>query len=103
MRQKPLEILAETALHLAEGNPARAAQVLACAEKAFTAYDSFLAILADKRKRKRLDDLPADRIDSDSLFRKARAISHEFRDGLDAFFFDADEELGKLTRHYGVF
>jgi hypothetical protein len=35
--------------------------------------------------------------------RIAKAISHEFRDGIDAVFFDGDPNLAKLTREYGVF
>lgn len=103
MRRTPLEIFAQTALYLAEKNPAKAAQILAFAEKAVTAYDKFLAILADERKREHLEKLAQADIDSDPLFAEARAISHEFRDGVDGFFFDGDADLAKLTRHYGVF
>ena len=82
---------------------AKAAQILAFAEKAVTAYDKFLAILADERKREHLEKLAQADIDSDPLFAEARAISHEFREGIDGFFFDGDADLAKLTRHYGVF
>jgi len=103
MRRTPLEIFAQTALYLAEKNPAKAAQILAFAEKAVTAYDKFLSILADEGKREDLEKLAQADIDSDPLFAEARAISHEFRDGIDGFFFDGDADLAKLTRHYGVF
>jgi len=90
-------------LYLAEKNPAKAAQIFAFAEKAVTAYDKFLAILADTHKRERLDNLAQADIDSDPLFVKPGRSATSFRDGIDGFFFDGDADLAKLTRHYGVF
>jgi predicted nucleotidyltransferase len=104
MRRKPLEVLAETALRLAERNPAkRAMKILADVTKAMTAYDDFLAILANSTKRKHLAELSQDAMETDPLWQKAKLISHEFRDGIDAFFFAGDPDLAKLTREYGVF
>jgi hypothetical protein len=60
-------------------------------------------ILANKSKRKRLDELSQSAVESDPLWEKAKATSHEFRDGVDAFFFAGDPDLAKLTREYGVF
>ena len=104
MRRTPLEVLAETALQLAERSPAKKArEILTSVTKAMTAYDKFLAILANKSKRKHLDKLSRDDMESDPLWQNAKVISHEFRDGIDAFFFDSDPNLAKLTREYGVF
>jgi predicted nucleotidyltransferase len=104
MRRKPLEVLAETALRLAERSPAKKARkILAAAKQAVAAYDEFLAILANTSKRDHLDNLPQDAMDSDPRFQEARAISHQFRDGIDAFFFNGDSKLASLTRRYGVF
>jgi len=71
MRRTPLEIFAQTALYLAGKNPAKAAQILAFAEKTVMAYDKFLAILADERKREHLEKLAQVDIDSDPLFAEA--------------------------------
>jgi predicted nucleotidyltransferase len=103
MHRKPLEVLAGTALHLADRKRGRARSILKPVERAMTAYDKFLGILSNPSKRNHLEKLSQDAMDSDRLFQDARAISHEFRDGIDEFFFDADPELAKLTRHYGVF
>jgi hypothetical protein len=103
MRRKPLEVLAATALHLADRNPSRARKILGPVKRAMTAYDKFLRILSHPSERKHLEKLSQEAMDSDRLFRNARSISHEFRDGIDEFFFDCDVELAKLTRHYGVF
>ena len=104
MRRKPLEVLAETALRLAEKNPAKSdMKILTAVTKAMTAYDDFLSILANPTKRKHLAELSQDAMETDPLWKNAKRISHEFRDGIDAFFFAGDPNLAKLTREYGVF
>jgi hypothetical protein len=41
--------------------------------------------------------------DDDATYQRARQLSHSFRDGLLAFFFDPNSELDVLTKNYGVF
>jgi hypothetical protein len=105
IRRKPLEIFAKAALHLAQAAPnqTRTERILSFAASAMTAYDKFLAILSDEDKRKDLKKLRMADVGSDRVFEEARAISHHFRDGIESFFFDGDENLAKLTRRYGVF
>lgn len=101
MRHTPLEILARTVLHLAD----RSAQdrLLDAASRALSAYDDFLGILSDPDKRKHLEGLRASDMEGDAEYDAARSVTHRFRDGIAAIFFDADEELANLTRLYGVF
>lgn len=91
----PLEVLAGTLLkfpHLVD-----------TARKLFRSYDAFLGVLSDKTSRDRLENLETGEYESDELFQRARAVSHEFRDGLIALFFDETSGLGELTKMYGVF
>ena len=60
-------------------------------------------MLADDRQRKHLDELREGDADVDRTFRKARGLSHDFRDGLLEFFFDEDSGMCDLTKIYGVF
>jgi predicted nucleotidyltransferase len=103
MRRKPLEAFAHAALVLADRDSAKTAAILAAAAQSFQAYDRFLALLSDKDKRSHLEELSAESMDSDSVFNEGREMSHDFRDGLDSFFFEGHPDLAKLTRQYGVF
>ena len=69
----------------------------------FGAYDDFLGLLADHNSRKHLEDLPENEAKDDPVYRRARDISHRFRDALLDLFFDAESGLAELTRLYGVF
>jgi predicted nucleotidyltransferase len=91
----PLDVLAETLLLFPRLDGA--------ARKLFSAYDSFLGVLADKSSRSRLDELEADKYETDELFREAREVTHRFREGLIELFFDEDSGLSELTKTYGVF
>ncbi len=91
----PLETLAETLL--------RCEHLKETAWKLFEAYDGFIGILADSEKRNRLDDLKEDDADGDDVYQEARALSHDFRDGLEELFFDSESGMDKLTKRYGVF
>lgn len=77
----PLESLAAALLKLEELDASTA--------KLFKAYDEFVGILADesilddgKTPRKHLEDLAVEDLDSDPVFKKARDISHDFRDAV---------------------
>jgi hypothetical protein len=104
MRHTPLEIFAKTILHLANNGPkAGQDRLLSEAQKTLEAYDEFLGILADRDRRERLERLPSNEMNTDTVFSDARKISHRFRDGITSVFFDEPSGLGNLTRIYGVF
>jgi hypothetical protein len=69
----------------------------------FEPYNEFLGILADSEKRKRLDALWEEDSVSDEVYQSARRLTHRFRDGLLAFFFDPKSEMDELTQNYGFF
>jgi predicted nucleotidyltransferase len=93
--RSPLDVLAATLLHFPYLDDT--------ARKLLTSYDAFLGILMDRSSRERLEGLEADEYESDSVYRRARELSHRFRDGLIELFFDEKSRLDKLTRMYGVF
>ena len=102
LRQTPLEIVASALQRMSGADDSIG--------KLFTAYDSFVGMLADETllesgqtKRKYLDTLPADSIDGDPVAKEARQISHSFRDAISEIFLNRDTELGRLTLEYGVF
>jgi predicted nucleotidyltransferase len=91
----PLEIVAGVLLrypHLSEAT-----------HNIFDPYDEFLGILADSVKRERLESLAEESADSDEVYQYARRLTHRFRDGLLAFFFDQRSGMDDLTKNYGVF
>lgn len=103
MHLKPLEVLAQAAVVLADRDSSTAAAVLASAGQALAAYDRFVALLSDKGKREHLDALSIETMDQDEVFYEGREMSHDFRAGIDRFFFEGHPDLAKLTRQYGVF
>ena len=70
--------------------------------KLLQAYDDFLACLNDTEKREHLKELDFSKAASDELFQQVRAISYNFRDGLNELFFD-HELLRPMTRNFGLF
>ena len=48
-------------------------------------------------------ELPEDEAGTDGVYQTARRLSHAFRDGLLALFFDVESGLDDLTKNYGVF
>jgi hypothetical protein len=96
IRRHPLEQLAEAAL--------RPAVSVETALGLFTAYDAFLAILADDEKRRHLKQLTfADLDRGDALFRDTSRTARQFQEALDRLFFVEDDKLRRLTLDYGVF
>jgi predicted nucleotidyltransferase len=93
--ETPLEIVADVLLRYPHLD--RAASMI------FGAYNEFLGILADDAKRKHLEELREADADSDEVYQQARILSHQFRDGLLALFFDVDSGLDAMTKTYGVF
>lgn len=90
----PLEILAKA--FLAYGPPA-------CASKAFRAYDRYLAILDDPKKRKDLEQLDVDSVTNNRTFDEARTAGRQFQEALAELFFATDPDLTRTVQHYGVF
>jgi predicted nucleotidyltransferase len=68
----------------------------------FNAYNEFLGILNDAKKREQLQSLRSEEAGSDRLFAEIRRISDNFQNGLDMFFFE-NHNIGPLTKKYGVF
>jgi len=98
----PLESLAVTLLEFKEFDGQTA--------KLFQAYDDFVGILADdssldngKTRRKHLDELSVNELDSDPVFQNARDISHRFRDAVHEIFLKSNTKLSRMTIDYGVF
>ena len=94
-RQTPLQIVAEVLL--------RYRHLDGAARKIFGSYNEFVGMLADPETRTRLENLTDAEASADPTHRRAREISHDYRDGLLEFFFDDQSGIGTLTRNYGVF
>ena len=73
------------------------------ADRLLSAYDGFLGTLSDAEKRSHLEHLLPEQQDDDSVYKDFRKLSHGFRDGLLALFFDQQSVLYELTKLYGVF
>ena len=91
----PLDMAAETLSRFA-GKPESVVQL-------FNAYEDFLGVLSDQSKRKHLENLTPDQLESDPLYAEAREISHGFRDAVHSIFLNSDNPIGELTIRYGVF
>ena len=90
----PLDLLARIVLETSDE---------ALARQIFGAYDEFLRVLSDPVSRDELKRLPfADR-DKDGAYGALRAVSREFRKGINALFFARHRKLADLIRDYGVF
>jgi hypothetical protein len=95
IKRTPLEILATFLVEL-KIKPKTA-------HKLFSAYDSFLRLMDDTRKRDHLKNLHHDDIPGDVVFNEVRGYSHDFQDGLTDLFFNDNKRLHDLTIFYGVF
>jgi len=66
-------------------------------------YDTFLGILNDEEKRKRLKGLRPGEHEKDPIFQECRELGVGFQNGLSTLFFETNDELTKATQEYGVF
>ena len=73
------------------------------ARKILDSYNEFIGVLSDKDARTRLEELTEENAEADPIYKRVRTLSHAFRDGVLAFFFDPKSELEALTKTYGVF
>ena len=104
LQNPPLENLASAFLHVSgSAAPGLRSEIDESAAKAFSAYDEFVAMLADREKRRHLDDLEPTNFEEDSVFTEARTLSRQFRDALQYLFFDSNDHMNRLIRKYGVF
>ena len=94
VRQPAVEMLSKSLDSLASDETA---------EKIMTSYEVFLDIISDEEQRTHLKELGFEESAHDELFLQLRTNSHQFRDGLERFFFDENRQLAELTRRYGVF
>jgi predicted nucleotidyltransferase len=95
MERTPLEILATVVSELRINKRTSI--------KLFSAYDEFLALMSDSRKRDRLKRLTPDSARGDKIYEEMRKFSHSFQEGLTALFFKDHKRLQELVTFYGVF
>ena len=94
-QETPLEIVAGALMRFEHLNDA--------AQDILGSYNEFLGILANQEVRDHLDGLPENAAETDEVYRRARNLSHRFRDGLSTLFFDEASGMNHLTKTYGVF
>ncbi len=90
----PLESLAEVCLHFAKASTAKSL---------FDAYNEFLGILRDDKRREALSSVDPEKADSHPAFQLSRTLGRQFHEALVTLFFHDHHRLGELTMHYGVF
>jgi predicted nucleotidyltransferase len=91
----PLDITAETLTKFA-GKPQIVSEL-------FQAYEEFHAMLGDAEKRKHLEKLTPEKLESDQVYEEARKVSHGFQRAVAEIFLKSDNPIGELTIRYGVF
>ena len=72
-------------------------------DEIFDSYDSFLAMLGDEDKRKRLERLHPDKAYRDEVFLDARSVATRFDDALVKLLFRSNDKITQLAQKYGVF
>lgn len=72
------------------------------AKEMFTAYDEFLGMMGDTKKRLHLRELKAEDSRKDPIFKEVQNCSERFSKALNQVFFENDQ-LRPLTQKYGVF
>jgi hypothetical protein len=95
LRRTPIDILTDAFLKLPHLDNT--------AKKTLNAYDAFLGILSNDSSRDHLQELESENDENDDVFKQARELSHDFRDGLIELFFDQPSRIYELTKNYGVF
>lgn len=96
VRKTPLDIVAGAALEFGE--------LSGMAGDLFGAYDEFLALLDNAKRRKHLEKLPLEAAAHDHEYEAARKIVMQFENALTRMFFESEgTPLPGLTKRYGVF
>lgn len=97
VRKTPLDIVAGAALEYF-------GELSGVAGDLFGAYDEFLALLDNSRRRKHLENLPLDAAAHDHEYEAARKIVMRFEGALTQMFFESERTpFPGLTKRYGVF
>jgi hypothetical protein len=73
------------------------------AKDLFDAYDDFLGLLNEPKKRKHLDELKPEDEEADLVFKEARTIRKKFRLAIQGMFLDIDSPLLQHSIEKGVF
>jgi hypothetical protein len=92
-QRPPLESLATIVIQYA---PSLAADL-------FDNYDAFIAILDNKEQRELLEKLSPEEAYDNAAFLEARSIAIGFDGALTKLLFEADNDLTRLVKKYGVF
>jgi hypothetical protein len=69
----------------------------------FDNYDSFLALLGNKKARELLENLEPDEAYKNSVFLDARQVATNFDEALVKLLFCSDRRITQLAQKYGVF
>jgi hypothetical protein len=69
----------------------------------FGAYDEFIGLLNEPENRERLETLQQEDVDSDDVFKRAKGIRTQFREGIQRLFLDNRSPLYPFTIEKGVF
>ena len=72
------------------------------ARSIISAYDTFLSVLNDVKKREELKSLPFEQ-EAEGVYAEMRKTSKQFRDGILDLFFESNPDLTRLTKRYGAF
>lgn len=73
------------------------------AAEIFDNYDAFIAMLDDKEQRELLEKLSPEEAYQNEIFLEARNIATKFDQALTELLFEADNQIAKLVKKYGVF
>lgn len=92
-KKTPLDLLAEVGI--------RHSDMRESCRRVFDAYETFLALIDDETKRRRLASMRRDMKDTDEVYGEAREIGRQFGEAIEAFFFDGIYK--DAIRKYGVF
>lgn len=71
--------------------------------KILDAYNQFLGILSDSKKRAELDQIGVENAFENEVFKEARKLSKRFHEALTELFFNTNKDLAAATQRYGVF
>lgn len=90
----PVDRLAEAFLHY---------DALDAGEKALGAYDSFIQTIDNVQYREELSGLTRDTVGESKVFTRVAQYGEDLQHGMESLLFEADTELARATRSYGIF
>jgi len=99
LKQSPLDIISSIVL-----SHDRHEQLYLSIKAVMDNYDNFLQIIDDEQKRRCLDGLLPDELNSNPIYQESKLICEGFERGLEGIFFEENgTELFSLVKKYGVF